>query len=99
MLNLRPSKYDGTVPVEFETGNEVTPLVILGAINSYYAGRVDKMENLVMVEGFEEHPAGSLTPLMEVDFHVELPHIPMVKKEQLPVVPNISPAQRFGLDC
>lgn len=97
ILNLRPSKCDAPLPVEFETEKQVTPLVILGAISSYYASRVDGMENLLM--GFQQEGDGSLTPKMEIEFHIELPHVPMVKPAHLPVIlaTTNNPQQQFGL--
>ena len=75
VLNLRPSRYEGVVPVTFETGSEVTPLLILGAIHTYYSLHHDKMEDLRLVHGIEQYLDGSLTPEMEPETLVVLPHV------------------------
>ena len=113
ILNLRPSKYVEAIPVEFEVGPEVTPLVILGAIHTYYSPRRDGMNDVLFVQGFLQQPDGSLTPEMEPEFRVMLPHVEMTVPKQLPIapatppialvppptplVPPATPEQRFGL--
>ncbi len=106
ILNLRPSKYEGAIPVTFETGSEVTPLLILGAIHTYYSSRHDRMEDLHLVHGIEQHLDGSLTPEMEPEIRVVLPRVRMVDVTQLPLARDnppglpregLSPKQRFGL--
>lgn len=96
ILNLCPSKYVEAIPVEFEVGPEVTPLVILGAIHTYYSPRRDGMEDVLFVHGFLQQPDGSLTPEMEPEFRVMLPRVKMTEPKQLPIAPA-TPQQRFGL--
>lgn len=77
-ISLGPIEYGGFQPVEFDTGAEVTPLQILGAIYTYYAEpseknpqklRRDEMGRYLTVYGIYLLPNGIFYP----DFHPGIP--------------------------